>query len=123
MLEKSLIEHKRSSDSPNKPNDEDFYNSINHQKLELPYVGSFRLKGSKNTLDYEIFQDSSCSRDFTSFLYFQGDKARMSFNEPTSIKVYTDGGGGNDTEEIGVMLGSHTSACKNYSVTTYSSKK
>ncbi len=122
--EQILLEHKRGSDSANEHNEEDFYNSINQPSVNLPYVGHFRSKDSNDTLDYEIFPDSSYSSVFTGYLYIRGDKARLKFDETTSIAVYSEGDiDGNGTEEIGLMLGWHTSGCRGYSLKTYSRNK
>ena len=122
--EKSSTYQNRDSDSAEEPNEQDFYNSINQPKVELPYVGHFRSKDSNDTLDFEIFPDSSYSSIFTGYLYLRGDKARLKFDETTSITVYSEGDiDGNGTEEIGLMLGWHTSGCRDYSLKTYSRNK
>jgi len=122
--EKSYTDQNKGSDSVKETNEQDFYNSINQPSVNLPYVGHFRSKDSNDTLDFEIFPDSSYSSVITGYLYLRGDKARLKFDETTSITVYSEGDiDGNGTEEIGVMLGWLTSSCRNYSLKTYSGNK
>ena len=112
------------SDTADQVVEEDFYNSINQPKVELPYVGHFRSKELNDTLDFEILPDSEYRSVFTGYLYLRGDKARLQFDETTSIAVYSEGDiDGNGTEEIGLMLGWHTSGCRGYSLKTYSRNK
>jgi hypothetical protein len=110
--------------SPSQNPDEEFYNRINGPEVELPYVGHFRSERSMDTLDFEIFPDSVYRSEFTGYLYLRGDDARISFDQTTSITVYSEGDiDGNGTEEIGLMLGWHTSGCRDYSLKTYSHNK
>lgn len=89
-----------------------FLNRLNLPEMDLPAAGYFTSPNTIDTLDFEMY-------DFR--LFIKGDeKNALNIEDASEIHVYDEGDlNGDGINEIGIIPGYTTSACRTYLVYTF----
>ena len=117
---KTLVENNKDSINIEIP---EFLNALNLSEMKLPVVGHFCSANSFDTLDFDVKDDEEYLYDFS--LFARGDKKNaLNITIASEIHVYYEGDlDGDGTQEIGIIPGYNTSACRNYLVYSFNNHK
>ena len=117
---KTQVENNKDSINIEMP---EFLNALNLPEMKLPVVGHFCSANSFDTLDFDVKDDEEYLYDFS--LFTRGDKKNaLNITIASEIHVYDEGDlDGDGTQEIGIIPGYNTSACRNYIVYSFNNHK
>jgi len=96
-----------------------FLNSLNLPEMELPAVGHFSSSKRIDTLDFDVKESEEYLYDFA--IFSKDDKKnRLNITIASEFHVYDEGDlDGDGTNEIGVLPGYNSSACREYLVYSF----
>ena len=100
-----------------------FLNSLNLPEMELPAVGHFCSANGFDTLDFDVKESEEYLYDFA--IYSKEDKKnRLNITIASEFRVYDEGDlDGDGTNEIGILPGYNSSACRSYLVYSFANRK
>ena len=96
-----------------------YLNRLNLPEMELPVAGHFTSPNSMDTLDFEMKVSGEYLNDYT--LFVKGDeKNGLNITIASEVHFYDEGDlNGDGINEIGIIPGYTTSACRSYLVYTF----
>jgi hypothetical protein len=100
-----------------------FLNTLNIPEMDLPAIGHFSSADILDTLDFEVKESEEYLYDF--ILFTKGDKKNsLNITIASDFHVYDEGDlDGDGTNEIGILPGYNTSACRNYGIYSFANHK
>ena len=100
----------------------EYINSINTKSIEFPYVGNFTNTITKDTLKYEVLGNAE---NYSFIIYLNSDKKKaFKIKDATSFEAYPEGDlDGDGFDEIGILPGWNTSACRIYKIYSFKNNK
>jgi len=100
-----------------------FFNSLNVPEMNLPAVGHFSSANRFDTLDFDVKESDEYLYDFAIFTK-DDKKNRLNITIASEIRFYDEGDlDGDGTNEIGILPGYNTSACRAYHVYSFANHK
>lgn len=100
-----------------------FLNSLNLPEMELPAVGHFCSANRFDTLDFDVKESDEYLYDFAIFSK-EDKKNRLNITIASEFHVYDEGDlDGDGTNEIGILPGYNTSACREYLIYSFANQK
>jgi len=100
-----------------------FLNSLNVPEMKLPAVGHFSYPNRFDTLDFDVKESDEYLYDFAIFSK-EDKKNRLNITIASEISVYDEGDlDGDGTNEIGILPGYNSSACRSYHVYSFANHK
>jgi len=116
----TTVEVKKDSTEHEMPS---FLNSLNLPEMELPTVGHFSSPNRYDTLDFDVKESEEYLYDFAIFSK-EDKKNRLNITIASEFHVYDEGDLDDDgTNEIGILPGYNTSACRAYHVYSFANRK
>ena len=100
-----------------------FLNTLNLPEMELPAIGHFSSATILDTLYFDVKESEEYLYDFS--LFTKGSKKNsLIISIASEFHVYDEGDlDGDGTNEIGILPGYNTSACRNYVVYSFANHK
>jgi hypothetical protein len=100
-----------------------FLNTLNLPEMELPAIGHFSSATILDTLNFDVKESEEYLYDFS--LFTKGSKKNsLIISIASEFHVYDEGDlDGDGTNEIGILPGYNTSACRNYSIYSFANHK
>jgi hypothetical protein len=111
---------KKDSIDSEKPN---FLNSLNLPEMDFPAIGHFSSANGIDTLELDVKESEEYLYDF--MIFSKNDKKNpLTITIASEIRMYDEGDlDGDGTNEIGILPGYNTSACRNYVVYSFAKHK